>query len=463
MTSTPTGTTAAQVARDRLPPLVPGLLLLGNSLALRMNPLENLTEMYQQYGEVFRIRVPGRTIWVMAGLSANEFLAREGERYLGSEEVFGPFGAELGSEALMVALDGVPHRHQRKVQRRGYSRKVILAELPLIDSCTRAATSSWQPGDSFSLFPLMQEVVVEQLGILIAGRPAHGLLDDLRILLTTNLRVNVLKTHPRVMLRLPRYRRAYARVMDFGAEVLDWHRANPPAGDPTRPPNLVDDLIGAVDEKGKPYSEQMLLTSIAGAYFAGLDTVASSVSFLIAAILATPGLQQRIAAESDAAFATGDLTPASLQSMTTLHRTMIEASRRYPVAPFTPRTVNEDFTFAGYRFPAGTEVFVAQSVTQLLDEYFPNPLAFDPDRSERDGHRKTAMAYAPFTLGAHTCLGAGIAELQMMAIVAVLLHEVELELAHPERPLKIHATPLPNPGRRLQIRVVKRRTPKRVG
>lgn len=443
---------------DRLPPLVPGWPVLGNALDLRIDPLEHLTGMHRRYGPAFRIKVPGRTIWVMAGLAANEFLARDGERYLGSEETFGPFGAELGSDALMVALDGVPHRHQRKVQRRGYSRKVILAELGLVDACTRAAARRWVPGQSFGLFEQMQEVVVEQLGIMIAGRPAHGLLGDLRILLNTNLRVNVLKTSPRVVLRSPRYRRAYSRVMAFGDEVLEWHRRNPPAASAAdeRVPNLVDDLLAAVDETGQPYSRQMLLTSIAGAYFAGLDTVASSVSFLLAAILRTSGLQQTIAAEADAAFGAGDLTPASLQAMTTLHDTTVEALRRYPVAPFTPRTVNEAFDFGGYRFPPGADVFVAQAVTHLLDEYFADPLVFNPHRATRDGVRKTPMTYAPFTLGAHTCLGAGLAELQMMAIVAVLLHEVELELDRPDRPIKVHATPLPNPGR-LRVRVVTRR------
>ena len=458
MTATTSGFSATSA--DRLPPLVPGLPLLGNALALRMDPLEHLTQMYHQHGSAFRIRIPGRTIWVMAGLAANEFLAREGERYLGSEAVFGPFGAELGSDALMVALDGAPHRHQRKVQRRGYSRKVILAELPLVDSCTRDVARNWVPGQTFPLLAQMQEVVVEQLGIMIAGRPAHGLLDDLRILLNTNLRVNVLKMAPRVMLRLPRYRRAYARVMAFGDEVLEWHRHNPPtASAAERVPNLVDDLLAAVDETGRPYSHQMLLTSIAGSYFAGLDTVASSVSFLLAAILRTPGLQRTIAAEADVAFAGGELTPSSLQGMATLHAATLESLRRYPVAPFTPRTVNEDFDFAGYRFPAGAEVFVAQTVTHMLDEYFADPLVFNPRRAAHDGVRKTPMTYAPFTLGAHTCLGAGLAELQMMAIVAVLLHEVELELAKPTRPLKVHATPLPHPGRRLRLRVVRHRRP----
>ena len=460
MTSTANTPLRPGAPADRQPPLVPGLPVLGNALDLRMNPLENLTDMYHRHGPAFRIKVPGRTIWVMAGLEANEFLAREGEHYLGSEEVFGPFGAELGSDALMVALDGVPHRHQRKVQRRGYSRKVILAELPLVDSCTRTVARSWVDGQTFPLLAQMQEVVVEQLGIMIAGRPAHGLLDDLRILLNTNLRVNVLKMSPRVLLRRPRYRRAYARVMAFGDEVLEWHRRNPPsASDAERAPNLVDDLLAAVDETGSAYSRQMLLTSIAGSYFAGLDTVASSVSFLLAAILRTPGLQRTIAAEADVAFASGELTPASLQGMSTLHAATLESLRRYPVAPFTPRTVNEDFDFAGYRYPAGAEVFVAQAVTHLLDEYFADPLVFNPRRAAHDGVRKTPMTYAPFTLGAHTCLGAGLAELQMMAIVAVLLHEVELELAKPTKPLKVHATPLPHPGRRLRLRVVRHRLP----
>lgn len=131
-----------------------------------------------------------------------------------------------------------------------------------------------------------------------------------------------------------------------------------------------------------------------------------------------------------------------------LHGAAIETLRMYPVAPFTPRTAEQPFTFEGYRVDAGTEVFFAQTVTHYLPEFYPNPHLFDPMRG-----RGKPGTYAPYTLGAHLCLGAGIAEMQMLVMLARLLHNLDLSLPSPEYDVTIHATPLPNPGRRFRVRV----------
>jgi cytochrome P450 len=441
-------------------PLAPGSLpYLGHALKLNIDPLSYFLGLYRQYGPVFRLRLLGREYVVLAGIEANRWMATaDGDGTLGSGELFGSFAQELGSDAMLVALDGVPHRHQRKFQQRAYSKGTFMNHLSDVIAITRQAAQSWPAGHEIALFPTLQRIVTDHLGMLVGGRPCGPYFDDMWTLLNMSLKVHVLKSHPRLYLRHPRYQRAKQRVIGFAREVLDWHRANPPA-QTGREPRLADDLLAALDENGQPYSEGMMVASLGGAYFAGMDTVASSMSFMLYAIVTTPGLQERLRAEVDAAFAEhGDaLTPSALRGMSLLHDTAIEALRRYPVAPFTPRTVMQPFGFGGYHFPVGTGVYIANALPHLMEEFYPNPLAFDPDRYGRADYVKTPQAFAPFTLGAHTCLGAGMAEAQLMATVATILHSVELELAVPHEPLVIYANPLPNPGRKLALRVQPRR------
>ena len=59
----------------------------------------------------------------------------------------------------------------------------------------------------------------------------------------------------------------------------------------------MDDLLASADENGNAYSEEMLLTSIMGGYFAGMDTVASTASFMLYAVLKQPGLLERVRAK----------------------------------------------------------------------------------------------------------------------------------------------------------------------
>lgn len=441
----------ADQALKTTPPAAPGLPLLGNALSMRIDPLSYFVRLYRELGPVFRISIMGRSITVMCGIEANRFLAKEGETYLGSENLFGGMSRELGSDSLLTALDGVPHRHQRKVQRRGFSREAFLSRLPENLQIVEDYAARWSLGVSLPLFPTMQRIVTDQLGVILCGRTCGDYFDDIWKLLNTNMKVHVLKTHPKLYLRHPAYLHSKRRSLDFSREILQWHKTNPPLN---REPILVDDLLASADENGNAYSEEMLLTSIMGGYFAGMDTVASTASFMLYAVLKQPGLLERVRAEVDPIFDKGAFTAEALRQMPILHHVAMETLRMYPVVPFSPRTVVKDFEFGGYWFREGTEVFVGNTVTHALEEYFPNPDRFDVDRYDREDHPKTPQAFAPFTLGAHTCLGAGIAESQLMLLLAALVRRVDLVLDPPDTDLTIYANPIPNPGQKLAIKIL---------
>jgi cytochrome P450 len=449
----PTTLPETRTAASSLPPLATGLPVLGNALDMRIDPLAYFLDLYHRFGPVFRIRLPGREVWILAGIEANRVLARSDGEALTSGKLFGGVAEQFGSDALLVALDGVPHRHQRKIQRRGFSRETILRDLATVVSVTEQTAGTWAPGTTIPLFPMFQRLVTEQLGLIIIGRPIGDRFDDLFTLTSTVMNVEVLKMWPRIVLRLPHYRRARARILAFGGEILAWLRANPP-GAGGREPNLIDDLMAATDENGRPYSDAMLKTVIIGGFFAGLDTVAATASFMTYAILKTPGLKARVLEEVDRVFDSGGLTPDALRNMDVLHHTAIETLRYYPIAPFTPRTVAQAFTFAGYTFQPGTEVMFAQTVTHFLPEHFPNPHTFDIDRYAQPDAPKPGQAFAPYTLGAHTCLGAGMAEVQLMSAIATLFRTVDLALEPADAEITLYANPIPNPGRRFGVRVV---------
>ncbi|MBE2270385.1 MAG: cytochrome P450 [Anaerolinea sp.] len=445
-----------QTAAPAVFPRAKSFPYLGIALDMRIDPLRYFLKLYREHGSVFEVKLLGRPIVVMAGLEANLFLSKHGEDHFGSENLFGGLARELGSEAFLVAMDGVPHRHQRKIQRRGFSRETMQSNLAAVMAITQEYVDQWSPGTVLPIFPTMQRIVTDQLGVLIGGRKCGDYFDDLWVLLNTSMKVHILKTHPKFYLSLPRFVRAKQRVKAFSREVMDWHRQNPPVD---REPRLVDDLIAAVDENGKPYSDDTVMTGIAGAYFAGMDTVASTLSFMLYAILSQPELTARLQAEIDAVFENGGLTPEALRKMEVLHNAALETLRVYTVTPFTPRTVVKAFDFEGYHFPVGTEVYIANAIPHFLPEYFPNPETFDVDRYERPDHAKTPGAFAPFSLGAHTCLGAGAAEVQMMTLIATLLRTVNLTLEPAATPVTIYANPLPNPGRKFAFRVVSKRKP----
>ena len=260
--------------------------------------------------------------------------------------------------------------------------------------------------------------------------------------------------HPAVL--TPRFRRASRRVHELYLKVIDEH-----SGDNRRRDgedrDLIDDILDMHESDPQFLPEADLKIAALGPFVAALDTVPSTCSFMLCALLKHPDVLSRVQSEADCLFADGEPTWEGLREMDATHRAAMEAMRMYPMAPLLFRTVTNVFEFGGYRIPAGQDVIIATTVPHYLPECFPDPERFDIDRytQERAEHRRPEV-YAPFGLGAHRCHGNGFAEVQIAVTMAALLHEVEPVLAPPGYTLKTTQVPLPSPGKSFKVHVARR-------
>ena len=209
-------------------------------------------------------------------------------------------------------------------------------------------------------------------------------------------------------------------------EVIAEHRATP-HGD--HRPDLVDDLIAAVDEGREPLTDQELRIDALTVYIAGIEPVAHSCMFMLYALLKHPDTLQRVVAEVKRVLANAPLSPETIREMKELRYATMEMLRMYPFAPVLQMIALEDFEFQGYRVEAGTTIIVSQAVSHYLPELYTDPYRFDIDRykPDRAEHRQSG-AFAPYGVGHHICLGAGFSEIQIMLTMAAVLTSVELEL-----------------------------------
>jgi cytochrome P450 len=183
-----------------------------------------------------------------------------------------------------------------------------------------------------------------------------------------------------------------------------------------------------------------------GPFLAGQDTVAGTSAFMLYAIISNPEIYARVQTEVDALFANGIPAATDFRNAEALHNTAVETMRRYPVAPFMPQHISQDFEYSGYRMEKGEPIYVAQTITHFLPEFFEDPFTFNIDRP-----KPKAQTYAPFGVGPHTCIGAGMGELQIMVHIASLLHQAKYELAQPNYILKTKTLPPAPANFRLKI------------
>lgn len=435
-----------------LPPMMQGLPVLGSALDLAQDVLTCMIKGYRRYGPIFRMRALNETYTVIAGTEANLFFSREQGQHLRSKEFWTGIDQQMEADITLISSDGPVHAELRQISKRGYSRSLYEANLPEVVEITRRKLEEWPIGESRSVVPWVQSVVVEQLGQVIVGTAPGDYGKDIYNFIRTALLVLITRQRPGFLLQLPTYKNARRRSFELAERIVAWHKANPPVG---REPNLVDDALAAVRE-GRVLSDRDLVPIALGPYIAGLDTSANTIAFMLYAIFKQPELLQGIQAEATGLFTEGIPSANGMRQADVLHRTALETLRRYPTTPAVQRNVVEPFEFAGHRVDAGGRLFIATTASHFDEQYFPDPYRFDIDRYQapRNEHR-TPGAYAPYGMGTHTCLGAGLAEAQIMLTVACLFNFGQFEMDPPGYNLKIRPLPTNAPANNFRLKRIK--------
>ncbi|WP_327010984.1 cytochrome P450 [Dactylosporangium sp. NBC_01737] len=453
---TVTGTTSAPA---RPIPLAKGRPIVGNVLELARDPARFFARAYRDNGPVFRIKLFNKTCTVIAGADAANFMgSREGRECLRSKEFWQGFLDEYGGTRTILGEDGDSHKELREIMRRGYSRDAIKGRgNELVEITDRVIERDWKPGGSVPVVHALQYMVTDQLGTILTGNAPLEYVPDIRTMTLYVLNVLVTRQRPKILLRNPRYKKARARVFELSDTMVASLRAT--AG--SKPPqerNLVEDLMDVhLNREGVLPADDLVL-ALTGPYVAGLDTVANTTAAFIYSVLKHPEVLAKVQAEADALFAGGDITDDDLRKIPSIRYALMETMRLYPIAVALNRTATRDFEFAGHTIKAGEMVYIGTTVPHFMQEYFPDPDAFDIDRysKPRSEHLQPG-AYSPYGRGPHTCLGKSFADVQMALSMARLFHRLDLELDPPGYTLVTKTAPTPGPSMKFKVKVRRHR------
>ncbi|MDE2804694.1 MAG: cytochrome P450 [Gemmatimonadota bacterium] len=393
---------APEPHRPKEIPVVPGLPVLGNGLAMRKGLVTFLARQYRELGPIFRIRAPGRRFVCIAGPEAANFLTSHGKTVFRSLEPMASFHNQMGSSRSILTMDGIDHVTTRKAQARGYAVRIMRDRSQAVVDITRDEIAKWPVEEPFEAMPAFQHVIAEQMGHMMAGYSPEGYTRDLSTLLGGLLLSAA--TVPHVM-KLARFRRARERARELARAVLVHKRK---VGPRRTTPDFIDLMLELREADPQLLPETNLPLTVLAPYMVGLDTTASTCSFMIYNVLKRPRIMERMTAEADAMFDRGRVSAEGLQRLDVSRRVAMETLRLHPVSPAVLRTTANSFEFAGHRVPAGTQVMIGTAVGHTLEEYFPDPERFDIDRyTPARGEHRQRGAYAPFGAGNHRCLGSG--------------------------------------------------------
>jgi len=116
----------------------------------------------------------------------------------------------------------------------------------------------------------------------------------------------------------------------------------------------------------------------------------------------------------------------ALAKLPKLKATITEVMRVRPGVVFTAKDAAESFTFQGYTIPAGTRVLHSIVLGQFLEELYPEPWEFRPQRFVENS-RYVPKTFGAFGGGAHICLGRNHSLLQGPVALALLVKYFDVE------------------------------------
>ena len=119
-----------------------------------------------------------------------------------------------------------------------------------------------------------------------------------------------------------------------------------------------------------------------------------------------------------------------MSAMTLTEYVFQETLRFYPSVMILNRRTTRDVHINGYDIPAHTMIMLSPPFTHRMEEWWTNPLEFDPMRfsPERAEDKRHGFNYIPFGGGAHKCIGMHFAMMNAKLYLFRLLKNYKVNL-----------------------------------
>jgi cytochrome P450 len=397
---------------DTLPPTPSGLPIFGNTAAFVRNPFGFVRDSVASTGDVFRMRLLGKDVYVLGhpDLIEAALLDRESFTKLADFEV--AFG-----EALL-SVDGEQWRRQRQAMEDFFSPTRIADHAETMTAIAESRFDGLESGTTMRVDREMQAIALKNLFEVVLGHsPSDDELAELAgVVNALNLWFKPSSWSLPEWVPTParfRFRRSVADLRDRSRELLAEGSAAP------NEESLLSTLAALRDDPNSGFDRSEILDQVVGMVFAGHETTALAMTYALHQIGSHPHVADQFYAELDEVLE-GSISAADLHDLEYLEHILNETFRLYPPVHAIPRVTTEPVTIGGYTIPAEAPVLLSVWSLHHDPRFWDNPGTFDPDRWNQTSPRDRGYAFVPFGAGPRICIGRHFARLEATATLATL-------------------------------------------
>ena len=431
------------------PPRRSALPYLGDALAVFSNPLAYAQRRFKRFGPVWATTFQGKpTVVAVSAAAQRQIFDTNAANFLWHPG-YGAMGDELFGDALFL-LDGERHRFQRTLMTPAFHGKHYAGYLTAMNTAIDAHLATWGTSGATDLYPQLRTIAFSLASNLLVGKDFGADQPRMQALFTTMIAGATSLSHTRY--GWTKYGQALAARKQIEPMLTDLihQRRDEPTDD------ALGLLVQARDEDGKQLTDAELIAQAITMVFAGHDSTSSTITWLLLELLRHTELLERVRA-----LVGSDDAPLTLDTLKDpfLDALVKESLRLHPAAVVLMRGAVNDFTLLGgrdedqeYHIAGGSQVLMLPIFVHHRADYWEQPETFDPDRflPPRAEDTRTPYAFVGFGAGKRSCIGSGIAQMEVKALLVKLLRRFDLTLT-PGQDIRPIYLPLSRPHTQVHI------------
>ncbi len=430
-----------------------GLPLLGETFPLIKDVRQLIEEHYTKYGPVSKLSIGFQKGVLVVGPDNYQKI------YLDRDQ---NFSTEMGYERSLnhfyrgglLMRDFDDHRFQRRMFQTAFKNEPMRGYVGMMNPILRQHMDGWLGQEGFLFFNGIKQALLEVgakvfIGIDDLGEEAEKMnkafldISEKGLMGLFKWDLPGLKYHEG--LKGKRYLEKY-----FG-DLIPVRRA----GSGT---DMLSFMAKEKMENGEYFPEEDLIPHTSFLLFAAHDTTTSVLCHMIYYTAKHPEWQEKLRAEAQA-LGKAALDYDDLDKMELMELVFKESLRLRPSVSLMVRRTIAECELLGrdgepVRVPADTILFIPPVYNHTMEEYWDNPMQFDPMRfaPPREEHKRHSFSYMPFGGGAHKCIGMHFANMLAKCFMHQFLLNYKYSVA-PDYDPHLESFPLPKPGDNLPLKI----------
>jgi len=412
----------------KFPPGPPNRLFSMLFGAMQQDPLQYFTDMSEQYGDVWGMRIGNfRSFFVNHPDLIEDVLVNKARLYHKGRIL--QANKYLFGEGLLTA-EGDFWLRQRRLAQPAFHRERIAAYAATMADYTEQMLAKWRGGEERDVHQEMMNLALRIVGKTLFGADVTH--DAREVGETLDMLLKIASNFGRTVLLplwvpTPQNLRAKAGVRRIEKIIYRIIAERRKSGQDTG--DLLSTLLQVRDEDGTRMNDRQLRDETITLFLAGHETTASTLSWTWWLLAQNPAVEKRFHEELHCVLGGRAPTMDDLPKLTYLGLVLTESLRLYPPAWGMARLAEEEHEILGYPVRPGYGVAMAQWVVHRDARWFDAPLEFRPERWENGlAKRLPRFAYFPFGGGPRQCIGNTFALMEASVVLATIGQKFRLSV-----------------------------------